>query len=246
MAAVVAAGVLAATSCSKEDTKESNTLFGDVRQSKSKGLSLTAEITTDSTVDRLELLDIGNVYESKWERRYFKNGNFIYSTECIKNTFNSEFAVIKCGEDSVSIITDEGDTINFYNIVSNGTAITYDMKRDDNSVAHLSFSSDQEADFMHEMNLLMGANGAKVAPVWIKVATKIIPGPVGTVVAAAALSYEIYRTICDRNIHNGEEYCHNYGCGAWEGRCCVKCTGGQEHPSCTHIGDVYGAGSSCN
>lgn len=246
MVVVSAAGVFTATSCSKENANESTTLSDNVRQSKSKGLSLTATITTDSTVDRLELLDIGNIYESKWDRRYFQNGSFVYNMECTKNTFNSEFAVIQCGKDSVSIVTDEGDTVNFYNIVSNGNVITYDMRRDDNSVAHFSFTSNQEADFVHEMKLLMGTSGAKAASVWIKVATKIIPGPVGTIIAVAALSYEIYRTVCDRYIHNGEEYCHSYGCGAWEGRCCVRCTGGKIYPSCTHIGDVYGSGSSCN
>lgn len=234
-------------SCTKDDLEVPISTNNNAVQTKQNTLSLVAEITTDNNYDRLELLDIGSVYESQWSRRCFENGEFQYEVICTKNVFDSEFSVLACDSNEVTIETDEGDIVVFSNIISTEGLITFDMERDNNTIAHYSFVTGQNADFVEVMRSFMSDDNSKSASIVVvgRVLCAVSPAA-AVVVAAAALAYTAYRDACDRIIRNGERSCSSYGCGIWEGRCCVKCTGGNLYPTCNHIGAVYGNGSDCN
>lgn len=74
---VAVSGIYVMAGCSKNDTISipSESSSSKTNQTEFK---LIAEITTDSTFSRIELLDLGNVYESYWNKRYFENGQFQY------------------------------------------------------------------------------------------------------------------------------------------------------------------------
>lgn len=235
----------AVLSCSKDNENDGVRSGMLCHEPKMASTNFVAEITTDSTFDRLELLDLGNIYESVWRRRHFENAEFKYDIKCTKSVFNTKFSVIKCMVDRVVIESYEGDTMVLYNVVSSRNQTSFDMRRNDSSVAHLVFSYDTTIDFVQEMQSLMSNNDAKTAFVYLPLVVGWT-GPVGVAISAAALAYEIYRVECDRIIRNGTSACNGFYCGVWEGRCCVRCTGGSNHPRCNHIGAVYGNGSSCN
>jgi len=232
-------------SCSKEDEKSTSNSV----KSKKSDINLIAEITTDKTYDRLELLDLGNIYESEWNNRYFENGKFQFDVNYTSNILNSKFAILECGEDKVSIETEEGAIVTFYNIASSGDKISFDMLRDDNSVAHFDFTTDDKIDFIKEISTLMSENNTK-GPALItiaKVVSKAIP-IVGTVVTIVAIAYTAYTIHCDRVIHNNTNKCTSWGCGTFRGKCCVRCLGGAEWPtwpSCLHPNAVGGNGNDC-
>ena len=238
-------GIVLTTSCTKESV---NTFSGvETRSEKSENLPFTliAEVTTDTTFDRFELLDLNNIYESVWNRRSFVKDKFLYDVVCTRGVFNASFSILKCGVDEVSILTDEGDTVQLFNITSSDNIIKYDVLRDDESVAHFSFTLGERIDFMSDMRTLSQANGAKGLPIIVIAAH--LAGPVGVAVAVVGLGYQAYRVHCDRIIRNGAKDCHEkYGCSFREGRCCVVCKGGAANPHCDHDGDVIGNGSSCN
>ena len=108
LAVVVIASVCVMAGCSKGDTKGSDLSNPGLSESK-KDMNLIAEITTNDTYDRLELLNLGNIYESEWNNRHFKKGVFQFDVNYTWNIFNSQFSILDCSEDSISIKTDEGD-----------------------------------------------------------------------------------------------------------------------------------------
>lgn len=207
---------------------------------------LIAETTTDDTYYRAELLSLGNVYESQWDKRYFEKGEFQYDIECTSNVFDTKFAILDCGDDKVTIETEGGDTMTLFNVKSSGKNVTFDMFRDDNSLVHFTFTTNQDMDFLKALRSTTEGNNTKIA--WVAVAGAI---GAGTGVVSAAVAIVAYvrserNRKCDITKRNGERQCGSYGCGIWEGDCCVKCLGGDAHPNCNHIGEVIGDGSDCN
>lgn len=246
LAVVVIASVCVMAGCSKGDTKASDLSNPGLSESK-KDMNLIAEITTNDTYDRLELLNLGNIYESEWNNRHFKKGVFQFDVNYTWNIFNSQFSILDCSEDSISIKTDEGDTVLFYNIVSSGNIISFDMLRDDDSVAHFKFTTDLNVDFASEMMSLKNNTDTKGPAILavVQIISKAHPA-IAIAVGVATLAYMAYREHCNMVIENGITHCNEYLCSAYRGRCCVSCTGGEAHPNCKHVGDVYGEGSDCN
>lgn len=245
LAVVVIAGIYFMTSCSKDDTKSSNSSNPSLSQTK-KEMKLVAEITMDTTYERLELLDFGNIYESDWNKRVFENGIFQYDINYISSVFNTKFAVISCKDDCITIETEEGDTISLFNITSDGGIVTFDMLRDDKKPVHFKFTTGQDIDFVKGLQLAIDANNTKVA--WL-----VVCAVVGTVASVATLAVTIvsvakdkYYRECDIKKRNGERDCTTWGCGVREGDCCVWCVGGDAYPNCKKDGAVRGDGSDCN
>lgn len=242
------AGICVMASCSKEEEKPADSATSNSAQIKLKNLNLVVEKQTDNTYERVELLDLGSVYESYWNTRYFENGLFRYDVNYTTNVLDTRFAVISIDHDKVTIETEDGDTVTFFNIVSLGKTVTFDMLRDDSSKVHFKFTTGEDIDFVKELQSIIETNNTKVA---ITIGTVCaIVGAVAGVTAATVSIISYVRAErarkCETIKANGIEECASYKCGAWRGDCCVRCTGGNANPYCNHIGDVIGEGTDCN
>ncbi|KWW30223.1 MAG: hypothetical protein AUK63_1084 [bacterium P3] len=232
-------------SCDKEPHDSVNV---NSAQSKNNDFKLLAEVTTESTYERSELLDLGSVYESQWEERYFKNGEFKYDVIITTNVLDAQLTILDCNHDKIIFETKEGDTMTLFNIKSCGKNVTFDMLRDDNSVAHFRFTTGEDLDFVNELQLFMHGNNAQFA-ITFGTAMIIISAATGTTAATfAIISYvqSKHNRKCDILKQNYTDRCKSYKCGVWRGDCCVRCTGGSNHPKCDHKDAVYGEGSDCN
>lgn len=245
--AVIAIAVICVVfSCAKDETKSSKSSNHKSIQTEKKDMNLIAEITTDSTYKRVELLDLGNIYESQWDKRYFENGEFLYDVKYVTNVLNTSFAIISCNNDRIIIETDDGDTVSFFNIVSLGNKVTFDMLRDDNKLIHFKFITDSNINFVKDLQSAMNVNNTKFAFLPVVTIIGAAAAVAGTAVAIVALARAERNRNCDIIKRNGEKDCNDNGCGIREGDCCVWCVGGSAHPNCKKDGAVRGNGSDCN
>lgn len=238
-------GIYVMAGCSKNDTISipSESSSSKTNQTEFK---LIAEITTDSTISRIELLDLGNVYESYWNKRYFENGQFQYDLNYYSNVLDTRFELINCDENAIVFETEEGDTVTIYNIEDAGTTVSFDMLRDDNKVVHFKVMSDLKFDFVNSLLLATHLNNSKSITVIVVAVISAVAATVGTTVAVVALVRSERNRTCDIIKRNGERSCNCFDCGIWEGDCCVKCIKTREHKNCDHIGQVWGKGDDCN
>lgn len=243
---VAVSGIYVMAGCSKNDTISipSESSSSKTNQTEFK---LIAEISTDSTFSRIELLDLGNVYESYWNKRYFENGQFQYDLNYYSNVLDTRFELINCDENAIVFETEEGDTVTIYNIEDAGTTVSFDMLRDDNKVVHFKVMSDLKFDFVNSLLLATHLNDSK------QIITGTAIAIISAVIASAALTVSVIslvKSIRDRNCdiikNNGKTLCNCFDCGIWEGDCCVKCIKTREHKNCDHIGQVWGNGDDCN
>ncbi len=237
------AGVCSIASCSKNDA----TPTANSNQLKVKELKLVAEMTLDDSYVRSELLNLGNVYESEWNERYFEKGEFKHDVNYTTNVLDTKVAIIGCDKDKVAFETEEGDTITLFNIISSGETVRFDMYCNDNSLAHFKFTLGEDVDFVKELQSLMKGNNTK--SITLGVALGIVAAVSGVTAATFAIvSYVKSRhdRKCDTLRLNYVDKCHSLRCGAWRGNCCVRCLGGNAYPNCHNNGAVYGEGSDCN
>lgn len=232
-------------SCNKEEEKTAS----NSDHFKKGDFSLVAEMKTDETYERSELLDLGNVYESLWEKRYFENGEFVYDVECMTSDLDTRLTMLACDKDKVSFETEDGDTMTLYNVVSSGNVVTFDMLRDDNSKVHFKFTVGEEIDFMKELQKMFRGGNTKFVVSTIGIVCTIVAAVTSTVAATAAIvsiADSRHNRRCDILKQNYTTVCNSFGCGVWQGDCCVRCLKNNDHPRCSSPVSVYGAGSDCN
>lgn len=252
LAVVAIAGICIFASCTKDNQKvfnnSENVNLSDPSSTQSKNidLHLIAEITTDTIYEKMELLDLGNIHESKWNKRVFEYGKFQHDVNYISDVFDTKFALISCEKDRVTIETEEGDTITFFNIASEGKKVKFDMLGDNKEIVHFTFTTEQEIDFVNDLQMVFDTYNSKM-PFLAVVAVVGAAAAVGSLaVGIISLAKDQRNRECDIRKRNGERDCTDWGCGIREGNCCVWCTGGNAHPNCKHSGAVRGEGTDCN